>query len=153
MFDPISIVALTMVAFLLGGTLTRNNLARHGVTILSISFSIVAVTLLVISVGLILVGVPAGLAMILGAIGTATAPAAMNDVIHQSGIENGFTDTLKGIVAIDDVWGLAIFTLIIVLVGQSEDWASLLVGAGLDLGGGIVLGVLIGGLSAKLTGR
>ena len=44
-FDEISIVALTMVAFLLGGSLTRENLVRHGRAILTISISIVVSTL------------------------------------------------------------------------------------------------------------
>ncbi len=152
-FDAISIVALTMVAFLLGGSLTRQNLTLHGRAILAMSISIVVSTLLVISVGLILAGVPVGLAMILGAIATATAPAAMIDVIRQSGANNAFTDTLKGIVAIDDVWGLAVFSVILVLVGQADGWAGVLTGALHDLGGGIVLGIVVGVPAANLTGR
>ncbi|WP_050928215.1 cation:proton antiporter [Aestuariivita boseongensis] len=152
-FDAVSVTALTMVAFLLGGALTRDNLARHGRAIIVISLTIVGATLGVIAAGLMLIGVPAGLALLLGAIGTATAPAAMTDVIRQSGVQNGFTDTLKGIVAIDDAWGLAVFSLVLILVGQSDGMAGVLAGLGRDLGGGIALGIALGVPAALLTGR
>ena len=152
-FDTISIVALTMVAFLLGGALSRDNLASHGRAILAISLAIVIVTLALVSAGLILLGVPTGLALVLGAIATATAPAAMADVIRQSGLSNSFTDTLKGIVAIDDVWGLLVFSVTLVLAGQAAGWGEVATGAARDLGGAVVLGIVIGIPAAKLTGR
>ena len=131
-FDELSIVALTMVAFLLGGSLTRKNLVNHGLAIFTISISIVVATLIVVTLGLTFFGVAPGLALLLAAIATATAPAAMTDVIHQSGIENGFTETLKGIVAIDDAWGLIVFS-VRSGVGRSVerlDWCSFRNGMG-----------------------
>ena len=88
-FDELSIVALTMVAFLLGGSLTRKNFARHGVAIFTISLAVVCATLLVVTPGLWALGMAPELALVLAAIATATAPAAMADVIHQSGIKMG----------------------------------------------------------------
>ncbi|MDF0603778.1 cation:proton antiporter [Psychromarinibacter sp. C21-152] len=152
-FDSLSIVALTMVAFLLGGSLTRRNLTQHGRAILAISLAISVLTVLIVSVGLTLAGLPAGLAMILGAIATATAPAAITDVIHQSGADNGFTDTLKGVVAIDDAWGLIAFSVMLVLAGQTDGWAGVAEGALRDLGGAVLLGVAVGVPAAFLTGR
>jgi Kef-type K+ transport system membrane component KefB len=152
-FQPISVVALTMVAFLLGGELTRENLARHGRAIFAISLSIVAGTTVIVFGGLTLMGLDPGLALLLGAIATATAPAAMVDVIHQSGIRNGFTETLSGIVAIDDVWGLIVFSLCLALVHQSGGWSEPLFGAARDVGGAVLLGVGIGLPAAFLTGR
>lgn len=152
-FDAVSIMALSMVAFLLGGALTRENLRQHGRAILAISVSIVGFTLAIVSAGLALLGVPFGLALILGAIATATAPATMTDVIHQSGVENSFTDTLKGIVAIDDAWGLLIFSLVLILAGQADGWGTVLSGVVYDLGGAVALGSVIGAMAAALTGR
>lgn len=111
-------MALTMVAFLLGGSLTKKNLQAHGKSILLVSLSIVIVTLLLVSLGLWLLGLDIELALLLGAIATATDPAATQDAIRQSGIKNAFTDTLKGIVAIDDAWGLIAFSIMIALVHQ-----------------------------------
>lgn len=152
-FDELSVLALTMVAFLLGGALTRSAMRAHGPVILTISVSVVLATLGVVAVGLMLAGLAPGLALVLAAIATATAPAAMTDVIRQSGVENGFTQTLMGIVAIDDAWGLIVFSVVLVLVGQSADWGAVLTHAGWDLGGAILVGVVIGVPAAYLTGR
>lgn len=152
-FDNLSIVALTMVAFLLGGSLTRKNLASNGIAIFTISLAVVFVTLGVVTLGLSALGVAPGLAAVLAAMATATAPAAMNDVIHQSGVENGFTETLKGIVAIDDAWGLILFSIVVVLVGQDSGWTGVLSGAAWDLGGAVALGCALGAPAAVLTGR
>lgn len=152
-FDELSILALTMVAFLLGGSLTRKGLAQHGRAIFTISLSIVFATLALVSLGLMMIGVAPGLAVLLAAIATATAPAAMTDVISQSGVENGFTETLKGIVAIDDAWGLIVFSVALVWVDQASDWSGFVSGALWDLGGAVLLGAVLGAPSAYLTGR
>jgi Kef-type K+ transport system membrane component KefB len=152
-FDELSIVALTMVAFLLGGSLTRKNFARHGTAIFTISLAVAFATLVIVALGLWALGMAPQLALVLAAIATATAPAAMADVIHQSGFENGFTDTLKGIVAVDDVWGLIVFSVVLVMIGQASGWGGVLSGAAWDLGGAIVLGCVLGAPAAYLTGR
>jgi len=152
-FEPISVVALTMVAFLLGADLTRENLARHGRAIFAISLLVVVGTTVIVWAGLAAFGVEPGLALLLGAIATATAPAAIADVIRQSGIRNGFSETLTGIVAIDDVWGLMVFSVCLALVHQSGQWAGPILGAAHDLGGAVLLGMVIGGPAAFLTGR
>lgn len=154
-YDMLSVIALTMVAFLLGGAMHRDTLRQHGRAIISISLAIVLATLAVVAAGLAALGLPLGLALLLAAIATATAPAATNDVITQSGVKNGFTQTLRGIVAIDDVWGLLGFSVVLVVVAGLEGHQDL---AGLSLavweiGGAVGLGLLIGGPAALVTGR
>lgn len=152
-FEPISVIALTMVAFLLGAELTSENLAKHGRAIFTISLFIVCGTTLIVWAGLSALGVAPGLALVLGAIATATAPAAIGDVIRQSGIKNGFSETIAGIVAIDDVWGLIVFSVCLALVNQSTQWTGPISSAVYDLGGAALLGLVIGGPAAFLTGR
>jgi len=152
-FEPISVVALTMVAFLLGGELTRENMTRHGRAIFAISLSIVAGTTAIVWGGLTLMGVDPGLALLLGAIATATAPAAIADVIHQSGIRNGFSETLSGIVAIDDVWGLIVFSVCLAFVHPSDGWVEPILVGTREIGGAVLLGICIGCPAAFLTGR
>lgn len=154
-YEFLSIVALTMVAFLLGGTLTMNNLQAHGRAILLISVSVVFFTIAIVGLGLSLIGVEFGLALLLGAIASATAPAATQDVIRQTGVRNSFTEALQGIVAIDDLWGLVAFSVVLVIVQQlngSID-GSILAGSVREFGGSILLGVVIGVPAAALTGR
>ncbi len=152
----LSATALTMVAFLLGGALTRDNLARHGRAILSVSVTVVLVTLMVVSLGLWLIGVPIEIALLLAAVATATDPAAVQDAMRQAGARGGFVDTLRGIVAIDDAWGLIAFALVVVVarsIGGSGVELGMLHEAAWELGGAVVLGLLIGWPAAKLTGR
>lgn len=156
LYHVVSVIALSMVAFLLGGALSLSTLRAHGTAIVAISVSIVAVTLTLVSIGLWAMGLPAPLALVLGAIATATAPATTYDVIRQIGIENGFTRTLKGIVAIDDAWGLIVFSLSIVVAqiwlgnGANNDILGI---ALYEILGSVVLGLLIGFPAAYLTGR
>lgn len=106
--------ALTMIAFLLGGALSRAEMCRHGRQILAISIAVVTTTVIVVSVGLTLLGASPVLALLLAGIATATAPVATQDVIRQSGAEGEFTQTLRGIVAVDDAWGLIAFSLVVI---------------------------------------
>lgn len=154
-YDFLSVTALTMVAFLLGGELTRANLAAHGRTILAVSLSVVVVTWIMVAAGLWAMGTDPALAMIFGAIATATAPAATQDVIRQSGIRNGFTDTIGGIVAIDDAWGLLVFSLSLTFVHALNGAAGgeVLLDSAWEIGGALALGVVVGVPSSYLTGR
>lgn len=154
-FGFLSTAALSMVAFLLGGSLTLANLRAFGREILWISTSIVVVTCAVVGLGLWLAGVPAPLALILGAIACATAPAGTQDAIRQFGDHDAFAEKLKGIVAIDDAWGLMVFSLAIVAahgLGAGIDW-PILAKAATEIGGALVLGVVVGLPAALLTGR
>ena len=99
-------------------------------------------------------GIPA-LAVLLGAIATATAPAATLDVLHQTGVRNGFTDALEGIVAIDDVWGLMIFSGALALAGTLNGMPIGVAASGAvwEICGAAALGIIIGFPAAYLTGR
>lgn len=156
LYDFLSVVALSMVAFLLGGSLTRDSMARHGRVILSVSLCIVVVTVIGVALCLWLAGVPAEAALLLGAIATATDPAATQDAIRQSGRENAFTQRLKGIVAIDDAWGMIVFGLTVVIaraLAGDGFHPTILSEAAWELGGAILLGLLVGFPAAALTGR
>ena len=152
----LSTTALTMVAFLLGSSLSLETLRSRGRAILALSLSIVLVTLAMVSLGLWLAGVPLGLALVLAAIATATDPAATQDVIAQSGRDTRFTRTLKGIVAIDDAWGLVVFSFVLLGVGQmtgAQEGAGIVRGLARDILGSVLLGLAVGLPGAWLTGR
>lgn len=155
LYDGLSVTALTMVAFLLGNTLTGAKLRRHGRTILSVSIMVVIATVALVATGLWLMGVPAPVAIVLGAIATATDPAATQDALQQSGARGAFPDLVRGIVAIDDAWGLFAFALAMVLAGGlAGGWELAHLGHALwEIGGALALGLLIGWPAAHLTGR
>ena len=155
LYEVLSVMALTMVAFVLGSALTAGNLARHGRAILSVSALIVVVTVCIVGAGLWLAGAPPQVALVLAAIATATAPAATQDTIQQSGLRGPFVDQLKGIVAIDDAWGLIAFSLAVVFalgLGGEMD-LHLLSEAAWEIGGALAIGAGVGLPAAYLTGR
>ena len=154
-YEFLASIALTMVAFLLGGAITRAKLRNSGSEILIVSLSVVLLTALVMCIGLIAIGTPTPLALLLAGIATATAPAATQDAVRQIRAKGPFTDTILGIVAVDDAWGLIVFSVILVL-------ASTMVGNGnadaffhgmWELAGAVLVGVAIGFPAAFLTGR
>jgi Kef-type K+ transport system membrane component KefB len=154
-YEFIASVALTMVAFLLGGRLSLPALRKHGKTILMVSFTVVILTAVLVGLGLIAIGTPIILALLLAGIATATAPAATQDVVRQARAKGPFTDTLLGIVAVDDAWGLIVFSLLLVLAGA-------IAGGGVyeilghclwELGGALAVGAAVGLPAVFLTGR
>jgi len=147
--------ALTMVAFLLGGTLNPETLKAHGREIMIISLTLVAVSVVVVATGLWLIGLPVGIAVLLGGLSAATDPAATHDVITQTRAKGRFAGNLLGIVAIDDAWGLLAFSAALTIAGMLMDqdaMVAILHGAR-EVGGAIVLGLAIGLPAAFLTGR
>lgn len=154
-YELFAIIALTMVAFLLGGSLRRDMLSRNGRAILAVSISIVLATVVIVGLGLWAIGFSLALSLLLAAIGTATAPAATVDVITQAGAKSEFAAKLKGIVAIDDAWGLLAFSLMLVVVSMLGGDGGLghLRTAGWEIGAALALGVAIGVPAAFASGR
>ncbi len=155
LYDFLSVMALTMVAFLLGSSLTGKALKRHGEAIFVVSLAIVLATVLGVTLGLWLIGVPLPVALLLGAIASATDPAATQDAIRQSGSKGPFVDKIRGIVAIDDAWGLMAFSLAVVFAQMlgGDGHTTALSEALWEIGGAVGLGALIGLPAAYLTGR
>ncbi|MEY8841464.1 cation:proton antiporter, partial [Cribrihabitans sp. XS_ASV171] len=155
-YPIVSVIALSMVAFLLGGELSLRTLRQHGRAIVVISLTVVFVTLLTVGVGLAALGVPLAAAVMIAAIATATDPAATYDVIRQTGSRGSFARTLKGIVAIDDAWGVMAFALMVVVAQALSGTGSgpkVMLEALVEIGLSISLGVALGIPGALLTGR
>lgn len=157
----LSVTALSMVAFLLGSSLSLDTLRSAGRAIVILSLAVVLGTLAVVSLGLWALGLPLGLALLLAAIATATDPAATQEVITQSRQDSLFTRTLKGIVAIDDAWGLIAFSLVVLVVQPLAGATGTETGAetGIVMAllrevlGSILLGAAAGVLGGWLSGR
>jgi Kef-type K+ transport system membrane component KefB len=152
--DATATLTLTMIAFLLGGELSRPRLKAHGRAILSVSLAVTAASFAVMTLGLSALGVPLALAMLLGGIALATDPAATRDVVRTARADGPATRVLLGVVAIDDAWGVIAFSLVLGLVGIGSEGVLVALGEGLaDVGGAIAVGLLIGLPASVLTGR
>lgn len=148
-------MALFMLGFLLGEKLRPSAIRRHGAPVLAYSMSIAIGTVIVVTTALWIFGVELPTALVLGGIATATDPAAVVDVIHESNSKGPFTQTILGIVAVDDAWGLIVFSITFSLaqaVAGGGAWDMLAHGAW-ELFGAILLGVVLGLPMAYLTGR
>jgi len=155
-FDIITTMALLMIGFLLGGKLTRESLLHSGGKSFWISLSAAVGTAFVVFSGLFIIGVPADIALLLGCIASATDPAATVDIVMQSKSKSAFSGLLLMVVALDDLWGLILFSVGLAAVGvmqgldgSGSPWAMI----ARDIGGGVVIGLLIGLPAAYLTGR
>lgn len=155
-FEMISNMALLMVAFLLGGKLRVDALKKSATKILSISIAAAIATAIIVSLSLIWTDVSVEIAVLLGCIASATAPAAILDVVVESGYKGRFSDMLLSIVAIDDAWALVLFGVGMAIVASLNDVVtdgSPLLLVAKDIGGAILLGLVIGLPAAYLTGR
>ncbi len=155
-FPLLTDIALTMVGFLLGQGLTRARLRDLGRPVLAMSIGETVITAALVFSVLALAGLPAPIALLLAGIAPATAPAATLDVVQEYGATGKFTETLLGIVAIDDAWGLLMFIVLLAvaqaLIGDVGAVASLAIGVR-EIGGALLLGGLLGLPMAYLTGR
>ena len=124
-----------------------SSLKKRGKSVLWISIGAVLGTALTVFIGLILIGIRPEVALILAGIALATDPAATIDVIHQTRSEGEFSKILESVVAIDDAWGLIIFSLFLAiaqtLYGNGDGLNSLWLG-GYEIGGAILLGLFLG---------
>lgn len=155
-FEIITDMALLMVGFLIGGKLTSDYLKSSSGVILWISISAAVVTAVIVCLGLWCIGVAKEVAILLGCISAATAPAAVFDVVNESEQQGKFSRLLLSIVALDDIWALVLFGFGVALVtslnGQGIDTFSLIMVVK-EIGGAVLLGLLVGLPAAALTGR
>ncbi|MDZ7754121.1 MAG: cation:proton antiporter [Gammaproteobacteria bacterium] len=155
-FPVLTDIALAMIGFLLGQNMTRKRIHELGRPVIAMSLGEVTMTVLLVFSVLALFGVSLEVALLLAGIAPATAPAATIDVVHEYRARGRFTDTLLGIVSIDDAWGLLAFSLLLAtaqaLTGQGGTLDSILYGAR-EIGGAVLLGVALGLPMAYLTGR
>ena len=155
-FDMIANITLLIIGFLLGGQISPDVWEKSARKIVSISFCAALGTTLIVFLALVSIGVPVEVAILLGCISAATAPAATVDIVQESGLQNGFTRLLLSVVALDDVWALLLFSLGVTLttfLQQSNGLIEPLIAVSWEIGGALLLGLGIGWPAAYLTGR
>lgn len=107
----ISTVALGFIAFSIGNEFRFSHLKHIGKNAIIICFCQALLAALLVDVALILAGFDTPLCLVLGAIATATAPAATLMVVRQYKAKGPITNTLLPVVAIDDAIGLIVFAV------------------------------------------
>ncbi|MGR8932298.1 MAG: cation:proton antiporter [Gammaproteobacteria bacterium] len=147
----ISELALGAIAFTIGVELEWRTLRKIGRGVLPIVMleALGAMTLVTACVWLIFDDPP--LALVLGSIAGATAPAATVMVIREARAAGPLTSTLLAVVGIDDAIALIMYAAAsagakAMLAGSATpSFSEVLTSAGHEIGGSLALGVLVGG--------
>jgi len=160
-YDVVSEVAMGFIAFSIGSEFRLSELKKTGRQALIIGIFQACVATLFVDVALVcfhfarpdLLSLPA--AITLGAIASATAPAATLMVVRQYKAKGELTDLLLPIVALDDAVGLVIFAISFgiakVMVSGNISLAAIIVDPLLEILGSLLLGAFAGWLLTKLV--
>ena len=155
-FSTVSHLALAMVGFLLGESFVGRDIREERRQILFISLGASLIPAIIVSILVLMVTSDPVLALVLGGIATATDPAATLDVIRECRARGSVSRILKGVVAVDDAWGIIIFSLMLVaattISGNHISAASIAHGFW-DICGALLLGAVIGVPMSMIIGR
>ena len=156
--ETISGIALGFIALSIGEEFKLSKIKNYGSKIIIITFlqAFLAMVLVdAVVLGLCyLLKVPLEVSLCLGAIATATAPAATLMVIHQYKAKGPLVDLLLPVVAFDDALGLVFFSISVsmskvIATGVSPSVISLLVTPLIEIVGSLLLGLILGYLLRK----
>ena len=154
-FSVISEVALGFIAFSIGNEFRLSQLKQTGKQAAIIGVAQAVVTTLIVDIALVALSFilgedvfPLPAAIILGAVATATAPAATLMVVRQYKAKGKLTDLLLPIVALDDAVGLVVFAVSFgvakAMISGQVDVVSILVNPLLEIVLSLLLGALMG---------
>lgn len=107
----LSDVALGFIAYSIGIEFKLSHIKELGKDIVIITIFQALTTVILVDIALFIIGTPAPIALCLGAIAAATAPAATLMVVRQYKARGPLVDTLLPIVAFDDAIGLMVFAI------------------------------------------
>lgn len=155
-------IALGIIAITIGSEFSVAKLRRLGKKIVIITLGQLLLTFIVVALSLNLFGLPLLQALLLGAIASATAPAATVVIIRTLKAKGDFVDTLYGVVALDDAGCVLLFSCVFAFAapslqdaagGLSHSVSSGIFHAAQEIFFSIFLGFIQGFLAYKLTSR
>lgn len=153
--DYIPTIALAFIAFTIGSELSAGLIKQMGKSIFYIVILQAFAASTLVTFGLLAIGVDLYLALIFGAIASATAPAATVMVIQEYNAEGPVTSMIMAVVGIDDAVALILFSLInplafILYSGQGDIsfYNSILLPL-LEISGSLLIGTTVGYISQK----
>ena len=146
-------IALGFIALSIGEEFKLSKIKKLGKRVLLVTFFQAFGAIILVDASLIiaclLLKVDLSIAIVLGAIAAATAPAATLMVINQYKAKGPLVDTLLPVVAFDDAIGLVVFSISVAIskviaTGAEINVISILVIPLFEIIGSIVLGFLLG---------
>ncbi len=145
----LSTVALGFIAFSIGGEFKLSHIRQIGKSVITITFLQALMATLLVDVVLIIAGFPLPVCLTLGAVATATAPAATLMVVRQYKARGPVTSILLPVVALDDAIGLMVFSISlavakVLVAGTALSVQSMLVEPLIEIVGSLAVGGALG---------
>jgi len=154
--DYVTNIALAFIAFTIGSELSIKTLKRLGKSIFSIAIMESVLAFVVVTTALYFIGRPLYMALLFGAIASATAPAATVMVLKEYNAEGPLTSTIMAVVGLDDAFALIIFSLINPIAysqyrGEGAiKLSEIIVSPLIEIFGAIILGLFFGYITQYL---
>ncbi|MCF7926660.1 MAG: cation:proton antiporter [Candidatus Izimaplasma sp.] len=123
--EVISSVALGFIAFSIGAELDFNKLKKSGTEVFVITIIQAFLAATFTTVGVLLFGQPLPIALVLGAIATATAPAPIMLLTKKYRSRGYLTDMLLPLVGMDDGVGIILFGMMLSIANSLYNGANL----------------------------
>ncbi|RKY39791.1 MAG: hypothetical protein DRP76_03045 [Candidatus Omnitrophota bacterium] len=143
-------LALSIIAFIIGSELNFSNLKKLGKSITTIIFSESFFAFFLVTIGVYLLTRKLYLALVLGAIAPASAPAGTAVVLQEYKAKGPLTRALYAVVGFDDGLGIIIFAFAsaiakLIMGGNSKGIIEKAIGGPiLEITGSLILGVIFG---------
>jgi len=162
--NPISNLALGIIGFMVGGELELSTFKKYGKQFIYILFfeSITTFIIVTLIVGFTLnllmpnSAIAWSIALLLGAISSASAPAGTTDVLWENKTKGPLTRTILGIVALDDGLGLILFVIASSIASNligavSNSLGNMILQTIYEIGISILLGIIFGFILSKIN--
>lgn len=157
--SSISDLALGLIAFSIGGELLASELKKIGIKVFIIAFFEAFFAFVCVTGAMLLLKQPMETALLLGAVASATAPAATVMVINELGAKGPLSKTLIAVVAIDDAICLMIYAVassiakVLITNTQNVEWSHVMISPLIEIGGSIILGMVIGAIVVVILSK
>lgn len=158
-FSIINEMALAAIAFSIGNEFIWKEIKKIGKSIFVITLmEVIGAVLVVFSIMFFLFKQPFSFSIIIASMSAATAPAATLLVMRQYNAKGPLTSAILPVVALDDVFGIAIFGIALSLARMTDSAESFSIPAMifqplLEIGGSVLLGFVLGIILVFVTGK
>lgn len=115
-FSPITQIALGLIALTIGGEFSYARVRRTGLNVIILTLFESLLAFAFVTIALSLYGIDRSVALLLGSIAAATAPAATVVIVRMLKARGEFIDYLYGVVAFDDAVCVVLFGVVFAFV-------------------------------------
>lgn len=155
-------ISLSIITFLVGGTLVFSRIKKLGKGILIITLFEAEFAFLAVLIGFLIISphfihIPGATAatvfipisILISALASPTDPSATLAIVHENKAKGDVTSTIMGVAAFDDVLGIINYSVAIAVAGifafnSSFSFSSSVLGPLFTIGGAILLGAVFG---------